>query len=164
MEEWATIPKFPLYEVSSTGLVRNRGSGRILRLQKTQSGGVFVGMLDEEGYQKQRGLARLVARAFIPQDLPSFDTPINVNGDRWNCGVDNLMWRPRWFAIQYHLQFKRRYPYPIDSPMLDVGSGEVYHDSWEVVRMFGLLEKELVAATQLRTYVWPTYQVFEVVD
>lgn len=161
---WVSIEGFPDYSVNPLGQVCNNDTGRILRQQHNQFNVVFVGLLDPEGHQKQRGVARLVARAFIPQDLESFDTPINVDGDRWNNSVDNLMWRPRWFAIQYHMQFKRRYPYPVDSPLRELTSGDVYRNSWEAVLMFGLLEKDLVTSMELRTYVWPTYQVFEMID
>lgn len=164
MNEWVDIPNFPKYEISPRGMVRNKASGRILRPQENQYGLVFVGMLNEDGFQRHRGLGRLTACAFIPQDLESFDTPINVDGNRWNCGVGNLMWRPRWFAIQYHIQFKRRYSYPIDTKIRDAATGDIYENSWEVVTTFGLLEKELVTAIGYRTYVWPTYQLFEVVE
>lgn len=164
MREWEPIPGFPNYDVSPIGMVRNRRSGRVIRPQETQLGLVFVGMMDEDGEQRQRGLARLVAQAFIPQELEVFDTPINVDGNRWNNHVGNLMWRPRWFAILYHRQFTgHRYEFPIDEPLRDLNTGEIYDNSWVVTVEFGLLEKELVNAIEFRTYVWPTYQLFEVV-
>lgn len=161
MDEWARIEGFPGYGVNRLGQVCNLSTGRILRLQQNQVGVVFVGMMDEDGWQKQRGVARMVAHAFLPQDLDAFDTPIQIDGDRWNCDLSNLAWRPRWFAIRYHLQFKRRYPFPIDEPIREANSGDVYRDSWEATCMFGLLEEDLVASIELRTYVWPTYQIFE---
>lgn len=160
---WVVIEDFPGYSVNPLGQVRNNITSRILRQQHNQFGVVFVGLVDTDGYQRQRGVAKLVAHTFIPQDLELFDTPINVDGDRWNNHVDNLMWRPRWFAIQYHMQFKQRYPYPVHSPIREISSGDIYRNSWAVVLSFGLLEKELVTAMALRTYVWPTYQVFELV-
>lgn len=162
--EWGYIDGFPDYSVNSAGDVRNDRTGRILRQQQNQFGVVFVGMLNPYGEQKQRGVALMVAHAFLPQDLESFNTPINVDGNRWNCDVQNLMWRPRWFAIRYHQQFRRRYPYPIESPIREVSSGDIYRDSGEVAVRFGLLEQEVVTSIELRTYVWPTYQVFELAD
>lgn len=160
-DEWAAIEGFPSYGVNRLGQVCNFSTGRILRLQQNQYGVVFVGMLDADGWQKQRSVVRMVAHAFLPQDLEAFDTPIQIDGDRWNCEVGNLAWRPRWFAIRYHQQFKRRYPFSIQAPIRDIGSGDIYRDSWVVVRTFGLLEEDLVVSIELRTYVWPTYQIFE---
>ena len=164
MTEWEYIDGFPGYVVNPLGQVQNEHTGRILRPQRNQFDVAFVGLIDEEGHQKQRSIALLVASAFIPQDLESFNTPINLDGDRQHCSVDNLMWRPRWFAIQYHQQFKRRYPYPIDTPIRDLGTDEIYADSGHVFTTFGLLERDLVTAIELRTYVWPTYQTFDLAD
>jgi hypothetical protein len=114
--------------------------------------------------QVHRGLARLIAKLFIPQRLEAFDTPINLDGDRKNCSVDNLMWRPRWFAITYHMQFKERWPEPIEVPLRDMESGDLYDNSWQVVTTFGLLEKDVVQSVENYTVVWPTYQRFQYAD
>ena len=66
---------------------------------------VFVGLFrDQEQYK--RSVALLVAKAFLKQPSEFFDTPINLNGDRLDNQVINLMWRPRWFAIKYNRQFR----------------------------------------------------------
>jgi NUMOD4 motif len=164
MTDWVPIDGYPLYSVDSLGQVRNDRTNRILRPKINQFGVVNIGLMGEDGVQHHRSLALLVARTFIPQELEAFDTPINLDGNRWNCAVDNLMWRPRWFAIQYHRQFKERYYEPIPVPIRNLADNQVFPDSMAVCITFGLLEKDLVRSIEMRTYVWPTYQMFDLAD
>lgn len=164
MSDWVVIEEFPRYSVNPWGQVRNDRTDRILAPRMNQFGLVYVGMMGSDGLQHQRSLALLVVSTFLPQDLPAFNTPINLDGDRWNCALDNLMWRPRAFAIRYHMQFRRRYPFPIDVPLREINTNEIYRNSWEVCIRFGLLERDLVESIEHRTYVWPTYQQFDLAD
>lgn len=163
MDEWKLIPEFPGYLVSRDGRVRNQDSGRILVLTSNQNNVTQVGLM-KNSVQHKRGVALLVADAFLPRpDHEAFNTPINLDGDRGNNHVDNLMWRPRWFAIQYHRQFhngKRGF----NKPVIDVETGERFNTSWEAATKFGLLDREIMIATLNRTYVWPTYQKFRVIE
>jgi hypothetical protein len=162
MEGWAWIPEFPLYQVSTHGQVRRGEDGHPVGVHLNQQDVAYVSLMRDDE-QFHRGLARLVALAFIPKNIDTFDTPINLNGDRRNCDVSNLMWRPRWFAIQYHMQFKRR-GISIDVPLRDMESGDVYNNSWDVATTFGLLEKDVVGSVENYTVVWPTYQRFQFAD
>ena len=162
-EEWAPIEWFPEYEVSNYGRVRTNKSGRILRLNMNQSGLLQVGLM-HEGEQKHRSVPLLVAKAFLPPPPRAFDTPINLDGDRSNNHVENLLWRPRWFAIRYNQQFRYDYDNSILSPIVDLKTGEVSENSFECAKRYGLLEKDLVLSILNRTYVWPTYQEFGVVE
>jgi NUMOD4 motif len=163
MEEWALIPLFPEYSVSSYGRVRADRSGRILALSENQYGVVHVGLM-RDGEQKHRSVPLLVAKAFLPELSGPFDTPINLDGDRRNNSVDNLAWRPRWFAIKYNQQF--RYPFEgrIEEPIVELKTGQVSENSFECAKRYGVLENELVFAIMHRTYVWPTYQEFGVLE
>jgi hypothetical protein len=117
-----------------------------------------------DGVQHHRSVPLLVAKAFIPQPSGPFDTPINRDGDRHNNHVENLIWRPRWFAIKYNHQFKYPYDQPIYQPIIDLKSGDVYADSLACAKENGLLEEDLVLSILNRTYVWPTYQEFGVLE
>jgi hypothetical protein len=163
-EIWKEIEEFPNYSVSNFGRVRSNFSERILSVYANQSGLVQVGLM-LNGIQKHRSVPLLVARAFIPQPSGPFDTPINLDGDRYNNHVDNLMWRPRWFAIKFNKQFKEEVSYEnqINVPIEDLKSGEVTDNSLECAKRYGLLEDEIVLAILNNTYVWPTYQRFRVV-
>jgi hypothetical protein len=162
-EQWRPVDGFPGYSVSNLGNVRNDKSGRILRLNENQFGLLQVGMM-RDGTQYHRSVPLLVAKAFIPQPLGPFDTPINLDGDRHNNSVDNLAWRPRWFAIEYNQQFRWPYENPIRSPIINLKTGEIYENSLDCAIKNGLLEKDLVLSILNRTYVIPTYQEFGIFE
>jgi hypothetical protein len=161
MEDWVPIQGFPGYSVSTLGRVRRDSSGRILRIKVNQYGVPYIGLM-RDWDQKQRSLALLVARAFIPNTSDIFDTPINLDGDRFNCAVDNLMWRPRWFAVKYNQQFTHgRYSEAIEAPVRAIETGEVFRDSFEASCRYGVLERDLVLSIVHHTVTWPNYMRFE---
>ena len=162
-EAWKMIKDFPGYSVSDHGRIRSDRSGRILALSVNQFNVVCVGMM-RDGTQYHRSVPLLVANAFIPRPFTPFDTPINMDGDRYNNHVENLTWRPRWFAIRYNQQFENRYLYPIHSPIVDIKTGEVSDNSLECAKRYGLLEKDVVLSIMNRTYAWPTYQEFGILE
>lgn len=164
MEEyWKAIEDFPGYSISSFGRVRADKSGRILVLSENQFGLLQVGMM-RDGEQRHRSVPLLVAKAFIPSPAGAFDTPINLDGDRFNNSITNLVWRPRWFAIKYNRQFRYPYEHSILAPIEDVKTGQVSENSFECAKRYGLLEQDLVLSIVNRTYVWPTYQEFRVLS
>lgn len=162
-EQWRTIENFPDYSVSNLGNVRTDKTGRILRLNENQFGLLQVGMM-RDGTQFHRSVPLLVAKAFLPEPPEPFDTPINLNGDRHNNQVDNLAWRPRWFAIRYNQQFRYPYRNSIMSPIIDLKTRELSDNSLECAKKYGLLEEDLVFSILNRTYVWPTYQEFGILE
>lgn len=162
-EEWKTIEHFPEYSVSTFGRIRTNKSGRILRLNFNQYGVLQVGLI-RDGVQRHRSVPLLVAKAFLWQPPGPFDTPINLDGDRNNNYVTNLEWRPRWFAIRYNRQFIYPYENPITSQIIDIKTGEISDDSFDAAKRYGLLERDVVLSILNRTYVWPTYQQFTVVQ
>lgn len=171
IEEWERIPEFPKYEVSNYGRVRRSQTGRVLSLQENNRGVITVGLMgdylvDGDYKQHRRSVPLLVAHAFLRRTKimgEAFNTPICLNGDRTNNRVDNLEWRPYWFARQYNRQFLHPYPGGITSPVLEVETGQVWPNSFEPCRRYGLLEKDLVLSIVNMTVVWPTYQLFEVI-
>jgi hypothetical protein len=162
-EIWRAIDGFPDYSISTLGNVRSDKSGRILSLFENQSGLLMVGVM-RDGTQWHRSVPLLVARACLAQPTKPFDTPINLDGDRRNNRVDNLAWRPRWFAVRYNRQFIHRYANPINKPIQEVKTKEVCENSFECAKKYGLLEEDLVLSILNRTYVWPTYQEFRALE
>lgn len=160
--DWREIDEFPDYSVSNEGQVSNNRTGRILALTRNQHGIVQVG-LTKDLLQYKRSVTLLVARAFLdPPAILTFTTPINLDGDRTNNHIENLMWRPKWFAIRYHKQFnnERR---GFREPIMETHTGEKFKNSWQAATKYGLLDREILIATLNRTYVWPTYQQFRVI-
>ena len=160
-EVWRIIPEFPNYSVSDLGRVRNDEMGYIMTQLRNQHGVVHVG-LTRNLVQYRRSVALIVASAFVPKLNEHFDTPIHLDGDRFNSEVENLMWRPKWFAARYHQQFKNG-ERGFKVPVLDTKTGERFKTSWEAALKYGLIDREILVATTNRTYVWPTYQVFRVI-
>jgi hypothetical protein len=116
------------------------------------------------GWQQcSRSIPRLVASTFLSPPTDIFNTPIQLDGDPENCRVDNLMWRPRWYAVKYKRQFEARYHRPIDEPILAVDQHEKFPNSFEAALRYGLLEEEVVLSILNNTPAWPTYQEFELV-
>ena len=115
------------------------------------------------GMQYHRSVPLLVANAFVLNKFEAYDTPINLNGDRWDNRVENIVWRPRWFAIRYNQQFRNPYMFPILDPVKEIKSGEIHENSFEAAIKYGLLESDLVLSILNHTVVWPTYQEFEIV-
>lgn len=162
-EYWASIDLFPDYAVSDHGRVRSKRTDRILSLNPNQFGVIQVGLM-RDGVQHHRSVPLLVAKAFLPYIPGPFDTPINLDGDRQNNHISNLVWRPRWFAIRYNRQFRYPYENHIDAPIIDLKTGLISENSFECSKRYGLLEKDLVLSILNRTYVWPTYQEFGIVE
>jgi hypothetical protein len=162
-EVWTPVEGFENYSVSTYGRVRSNWSERILVTYQNQSGLVQVGLM-LNGKQYHRSVPLLVAKAFIKQPSGPFDTPINLDGDRYNNHINNLVWRPRWFAIKFNKQFKEEYENSIQAKIEDIKTGEVTNGSLGCAMKYGLLEDEVVLAILNNTYVWPTYQKFRVVE
>lgn len=164
MTKWETIPAFDAYSVSDAGRVRNDATDKILAIRRNRGGVCFVG-LSKDGVQKQRGLAILVAQAFVmdttPKQRSDARTPIHLDGNQSNNEASNLMWRPPWFAQRYMRQFEDE---RIQShPIVDTRTGISYDTLWLAATKFGLLEREINSAIHRRTYVWPTFQEFRFV-
>lgn len=158
-ERWENVFEFPAYSVSDCGRVVNASSGNLITPTRNTRGQAIVGLM-KNGIQCKRSLTLLVANAFVPHEgNSSFDTPINLDGDRMNNNYTNLKWRPLWFARKYHRQFTEEH-LTFDAPIEDVETGEVYQSSMEASIVNGVLDSEIYLAMLNNTYVWPTGQVF----
>lgn len=161
-DEWRPVMGFSEYSINSLGQVRRNSTGRLLVPRYNQDGVPYVGLM-REWKQCNRSLPRLVAWAFLSRPSKYFDTPIQLDGDPANCRVDNLMWRPRRYAVQYKRQFEERYDYPIEEPVHAINERERFPNSLAAACRYGLLEREVVLSIVNRTPAWPTYQYFELV-
>lgn len=163
MQEWVSLENvgFPGYELSNDGLVRNERTGRPLRKSANQEGIVRVGLMKrDEAKQHTVSVLRLVARMFVQGRSATFDTPIQLNGDRQDLHYGNIMWRPRWFAVKFFNQLEDQDKPLFKSEIYDVESGTEYADSREAATKNGLLEEDILKSVVNGSPCFPTWQIF----
>lgn len=167
METWREIIGFPGYSVSDGGHVKNDYTDRVLAIAENTRGIAIVGLSisrDNRRMQLKRSVALLVANAFVTHARSlRFDTPINLDGDRFNNRAANLAWRPLWFARKYFQQFKVG-PQSFHRPVQELKTGEVFSSPWEAAITYGLLEQDVTYSVMSHTYVVPTYQKFRLLS
>lgn len=146
-EKWIEIEENPTYLISTHGRVMNHRTEHIKEPSINRQGILYVGIYGENGERFTRSVALLVARNFLePPMHESFDTVIHLNGDRTDCHVDNLMWRPRWYAIHYHKQindeiFQR---FEEAEPFIVQPGGEIFTKPYEAAMKYGILPTAIV--------------------
>lgn len=121
-EEWREIPGFPKYLVSNFGQVYNM-QRQLIKTPGSNQQGIATISLSRDNVSYSRAICVMVAEAFLEKPDPSFNTPINLDGDRRNNRIDNLAWRPRPFAILYHRQFHFASfrEIPVDIELMETG-------------------------------------------
>lgn len=159
MEGWLPLQDYPGYSASEFGQIRNDRRSSVLTIVKAETGHTYVGLM-KNGVQVKRSVGKLIAETFVPKPMQShFTTPIHLDGDLSNCYASNLLWRPKWFAMQFTQQFRK--PQPYHDPVRDKSTGEVFTDCWPLVMTYGLLYFEILSSIVNSTYVFPTMQTFE---
>ncbi len=95
MPEWKTVNEYGYdnYEVSSTGQVRNKKTGRILKPRPTKKGkkGYLLVALFKNGKRIDRLIHRLVLQAFVGPCLTGLQSN-HKDGDKKINHVYNLEW------------------------------------------------------------------------
>lgn len=141
-ERWETLDEFPDYAVSEFGEVHNIKTGMPRKTSINQQGIVKISL-----YQGRelitRSVAVLVAESFVEGRSHFFNTPIHLDGDRENCRADNLMWRPRWFAVQYHRQFQSPDFHRMDVHIEELTTGKEYHSVKDACVALGLYYQDV---------------------
>lgn len=159
-DEWRPINGFPDYLVSPQGMILSHKTDHILSGSRTQQGHVKVNLY-KKGVLFTRNVNHLVARAYLDRPQRSdFTSVIHLDGDKTNLAALNLMWRPRYFAVKYHLQFEYDYYHRASVAIKDIKTGEVYSRIQKAVVQHGLLLQDILISMHNRTFVWPTYQEF----
>jgi len=163
--EWRVIARSPNYEVSDAGEIRNVKYDRTLTPSKNQQGHLKVNLPVDGGKTKTRQVNHIVAEAFLDEPhRDDFISLIHLDGDKTNCAASNLQWRPRYFAIRYHLQFESRIWKESNTKIVDMKTGDIYDTIQEAAVKHGLVLSEILVAAHKRTFVWPTYQQFRLVE
>jgi hypothetical protein len=168
-EEWVTLLDFPLYKISNYGNVINKKTGKEVLKSKTRQNIVKISLVNSSG-RHTRSVALLVAHIFNPGYNDLFDTLIHLDGNLENCESTNLVWRPRWFAYQYHRQFTYNassciYGVGLTGPIIEPITNTLYANVNEAAIANGLLIKELAFKAGVNDMydkkMWPTGQMFE---
>lgn len=146
--DWRYIDEFPDYVVFEDGRIKKERSDRFVALRKNQQGINMVG-LSKRGYgASTRAVDRIVCTAFWgdpPEDGLQSYSPCHIDGDRSNDNASNLMWRPRWWATEWHKMLKSTRPMEVND-IQNLRTGEVYRDTLEAGIELKLLEKEVIHA------------------
>lgn len=158
-EEWESLKDFPGYAVSSLGRVMNISRDSLVRPARNNHGIATVGMM-VAGRHTTRSIAVLVAETFLPDRHEAFNSPINLNGDRMDCRMHNLLWRPRWFTVQYHQQFYREDFYKRTVVLELVDTGEVFEGWRDPSVTYGLKYLDIIMSYANKQTVFPTGQRF----
>ena len=163
-ELWAHIPGNPKYLISSYGNVKSEKTGLYIQPSINQQGHLKVNLM-RHGALVTRSVSQLTARAFL--EAPTrreFNSVIHLDGDKQNCMATNLAWRSRYFAIRYHQQFHTKLYARANQRVVDVDSGEEFPSPREAAMTYGLLVSDIIVSSYARTFVWPTFQMFRLVE
>lgn len=148
MEEWTAIEDFPDYEVSNRGRIRNASSGRVLGTYDNGHGVTQV-VMRRGGRAHARAVHRLVASAFLHPAPHEDAVPMFINGDWSDIRPENLIWKPRWFAMKHTCQSKRTAPRDT-RPVRMIKTMKEYNNSLECAKDIGGLEELVILTAQNR--------------
>ena len=161
-ETWRDIPTALGYQASDLGKIRNARS-KTVKIPGLNNQGFLKTTLFIENKHITRGVAGLVADAFFGIDYdPRYNSIIHRNTDRTDCSIENLLRRPRDFAIEYHGQFD---PFklarfgPMHIKYREVMSQEVFENITVPAMQFGILCRKIYLSACNRgggESVWPT--------
>lgn len=159
MDNWVEIEGYPDFVVRPDGRVVNVrfGRPRVLVQSFNQAGHPSVALVDEDGGTQRRSVAQIVANAFLePKPYPHWNSLIHLDGDKANCHADNLMWRPRAYAINYHQQFSTDYVHESwhRYPIYVIDTGEFFENGIDCSMKYGVLLMDLVKGAGDNERVW----------
>jgi hypothetical protein len=164
MQQVKQIEDFPGYLVDIDGTIYTERTGLKRRTSQTPGGPIKV-TLYRDGVPYTRSVALLVAKAHLYNDFDPelFDTPIHLDNNPKNNHVDNLAWRPRWFAIMYQRQYWTAEYRFAKTRIEDVKAGVVYDSLMDVCQKFGLLYIDVIKSCTTGEEVFPTRKIFSFV-
>lgn len=142
--EWRAIDGYSNYEVSDSGEIRNKTTGRILCAFNDKDG--YKGVhLNSNGASHTRKVHRLVASAFLEPD-PIRDQVNHKNGDKADNRVSNLEWCTRSENTR-HAYDNNLFRANI-RPAIDAHTKLKFEDRIDILRMRkeGMLLKDIAAA------------------
>lgn len=161
MEQPKEIDGFPDYLVARDGSIYTKASGLRRKPSRTQEGAMKI-TLYREGKAYTKSLSLVVAKAWLynDHDPEIFDTPIHLDNDPANNHVDNLAWRPRWFAVKYQRQYwNTEYRYST-TKIVEPKTGDVYEGFMDVCQSYGFLYLDVIRSCTRGDSVFPSWREF----
>jgi hypothetical protein len=105
-----------------------------------------------------------VAEAFVAKpegyDPDIFDTPIQCTINTDNVRADNILWRPRWFAVTYRKQF-RDLPLYWEMPVMNLDTGAEHASILTAALRDGVLMRDIYRSAGEGGMVFPTLHRYE---
>lgn len=154
-EAWMRFESYPGYSISNTGVIRNDKTHRILKRLILPSGEPAVSLY-VSGSSVLRQVTSFMKDTWLePHPIVHFNTVIHLDCDRENCHVDNLVLRPRWFAIKYHKEHSTDLFPNWNKSFRVVETGDVFDTAYECSRQYGALQQDVRRALWNRTPLFP---------
>jgi hypothetical protein len=156
-EEWVPVKDFEEYDLSNFGRVWSPYRNRLIRDRMNQTN-VRTVWFTRDGVRHSRALSLLVANHWLPEpERYDFNTPIHLDGDRQNCRADNLMWRPRWFAVDFHKE-RYRLAFPDwQGKIENIETGEIFDNPREASSRYGNFEVDIYLSIVNGVSVFPQW-------
>ena len=159
-ENWIELTGYSKYMISDQGRVLNSDTDLLRRSFQNQLGITMLRLTSYNGKQVTRSLAVMVAEAFVEGRSDTFDCPIHLDGNRKNCNADNLMWRPRWFAVRYHKQFNNHAFHNATPKIRCEDTGEKFYTMKDPATKYGMIGMEILNAAVNGQCVFPQGYTF----
>lgn len=163
-ERWHELDEFPDYAVSNFGEIVNIKNDMPRKTSINQQGIVKISLYKDGSQLITRSVAVMVAEAFCEGQTEFFNTPIHLDGDRQNCRADNLMWRPRWFAVQYHRQFDIDVFHKMDVHIEEINTGKEYFSVKDACMDLGLYYNDVYRSYLYEQQIRLTRHEFQLVE
>jgi hypothetical protein len=91
-ERWLGLPGFPGYEISDVGAIRNARTGKLLKLQQSDSG-YLKARIKAGGTRRAVFAHKAVLEAFVGPAPTERHDAAHVDGNNRNNWVGNLAWK-----------------------------------------------------------------------
>jgi len=162
---WSRIPEFPNYIINDRGEIFNLSADQYMRVYPNTYGHMRITLTNvETGKRYDRGVAKLVAEAFVepPNDLCT--RVMILDGQLFHVSAQNLVWRPMWFVMRYSRQLKRDHPAHYSNLRIkNVETGKRYDNIIECAMAEGLLFDDVWRSTFSGAKIFPYGDTFEIV-
>lgn len=141
--EWVDIA--PGYSINANGDVRNNYTDRLLKRSLLRGVEPAVSFRVDDRLVQRQVISYMAETWMEPHRHATFNTPMHLDGDRNNCHVSNLVFRPRWFVVAYNKDLEVRHDF-WKSPFRVVETGEIFYSIYECARKFGALQIDVYNA------------------